>query len=248
MRAASPSPASGNLPPTGGYRTRHLNKTPVLDNVPEKNRGNVQPAHRPVIAVFLTLAHDACQPARWMVEPADTGVRRARERLEAALVSAQPVLSRIAERLCANAADARDLVQDTFERAARIGLPTELRNPSAWLATIMNNIFIDRCRARARRPNHESLVEQHANVTQLDPDPPEPAWSRITVDDIRAALAELEPSYREVYELHTFERWSYEQIAERLSIQRVTVGTRLNRARKKLREILVKRFGLEETP
>lgn len=183
-----------------------------------------------------------------MVEPADTGVRRARERLTAALVNAAPVLSRIAERLCANAADARDLVQDTFERATRIGLPPELRSPSAWLVTIMNNLFIDRCRARARRPTHEPLVEQHADVTQLDPDPPEPAWSRITVDDIREALATLDASYREVYELHTFERWSYEQIAERLSIQRVTVGTRLNRARKKLREVLVKRFGLEETP
>jgi RNA polymerase sigma-70 factor (ECF subfamily) len=182
-----------------------------------------------------------------MVEPADTGVRRARERLEAVLVAAEPVLSRIAERLCGNAADARDLVQDTFERAARLGLPEELRNPPAWLVTIMNNLFIDRCRARARRPTHEPLVEQHANVTQIDPDPPEPAWSRITVDDIRAALAELDPAYREVYELHTFERWSYEQIAERLAIQRVTVGTRLNRARKKLREVLVRRFGLEET-
>jgi len=34
------------------------------------------------------------------------------------------------------------------------------------------------------------------------------------------------------------------KIAERLSIQRITVGTRLNRARKKLREVLVKRFDL----
>jgi RNA polymerase sigma-70 factor, ECF subfamily len=183
-----------------------------------------------------------------MVEPADTGVRRARERLEAALVDAEPVLSRIAERMCAHAADARDLVQDTFERATRLGLPLDVRNPSGWLVTIMHNLFIDRCRARARRPNHESLVDQHANVTQIDPDPPEPAWSRITVDDVRMALTEIEPAYSEVYELHTFQRWSYEKIAERLSIQRVTVGTRLNRARKKLREVLVRRFGLEETP
>jgi RNA polymerase sigma-70 factor (ECF subfamily) len=182
-----------------------------------------------------------------MVEPADTGVRQARERLGAALVDAEPVLTRISERMCANAADARDLVQDTFERATRLGLPPEVRNPAGWLVTIMHNLFIDRCRARARRPGHEPLVEQHANVTQLDPDPPEPRWSLITVDDIRAALAELEPAYREVYELHTFQRWPYEKIAEQLAIQRVTVGTRLNRARKKLREVLVRRFGLEET-
>jgi RNA polymerase sigma-70 factor, ECF subfamily len=183
-----------------------------------------------------------------MVEPADTGVRRARGRLEAALVDAEPVLSRIAERMCANAADARDLVQDALERATRLGLPPDVRNPSGWLVTIMHNLFIDRCRACARRPNHEPLVEQHADVTQIDPDPPEPAWSLITVDDIRAALAELEPAYRQVYELHTFERWSYEKIAGHLAIQRVTVGTRLHRARKKLREVLARRFGLEVNP
>ncbi len=166
----------------------------------------------------------------------------------AALADAEPVLSRIAGRMCANAADARDLVQDTFERATRLGLPPDIRNPSGWLVTIMHNLFIDRCRARARRPNHEPLADQHANVTQLDPDPPEPAWSRITVDDVRAALAKIEPAYREVYELHTFQGWSYEKIAERFGIQRVTVGTRLNRARKKLREILAADFGLEENP
>jgi RNA polymerase sigma-70 factor (ECF subfamily) len=182
-----------------------------------------------------------------MVEPADTGVRQARERLGAAFVDAEPVLTRIAERMCASAADARDLVQDTFERAMRLGLPPDVRNPTGWFATIMHNLFIDRCRVRARRPNHEPLVEQHANVTQIDPDPPEPPWSLITVDDIRAALVEIEPAYSEVYKLHTFERWSYEKIAERLSIKRITVGTRLNRARKKLREVLVRRFGLEET-
>jgi RNA polymerase sigma-70 factor (ECF subfamily) len=213
---------------------------------PKIFRGKVEPIHRPVIAVFLTLARDACQPARWMVEPADTGVRRARESLAATLADAEPVLTRIAERLCANAADASDLIQDTFERVTRNGLPPDVRNPIGWLATSMHNLFIDRCRAAARRPNHESLADRHADITQLEPDPPEPAWSRITVDDVRKALAEIDASYSTVYVLHTFEHRSYEEIAERLSIQRVTVGTRLNRARKKLREVLVKRFGLEQ--
>lgn len=162
-------------------------------------------------------------------------------------MDAEPILSRIAERLCANAADARDLVQDTFERATRLGLPHDVRNPSAWLATTMHNLFIDKCRAAARRPNHEPLVEEsHGDIVQIEPDPPEPPWSRITVDDVRAALGELDAVYSEVYALYNFDHWSYEQIADRLSIKRVTVGTRLNRARMKLREVLVKRFGLDE--
>ncbi len=71
---------------------------------------------------------------------------------------------------------------------------------------------------------------------------------RATIEDVRAALDQLDPTFAQVYKLHTFDRLSYEEIASRLRIERVTVGTRLNRARKKLRDVLVQRLGLEETP
>ena len=64
---------------------------------------------------------------------------------------------------------------------------------------------------------------------------------RPSTNDLRAALAELDPTYREVYSLHAFEHLSDEQIAERLSIQQVIVGPLIGRARKKLREALARR-------
>lgn len=160
-------------------------------------------------------------------------------RLAAAVLEAGPALARLAARLCANHADASDLVQDTFERAARQGLPDDVRNPRAWLTTILRNLFVDRCRAAGRRPALEPLGELAAPATE--PAPTEPPWARLGLDDIRAAAAELEPTYREVFFLHVFEHWSYERVAARLSIQRVTVGTRLTRARRKLRDLLVAR-------
>lgn len=166
-------------------------------------------------------------------------------RLETVLAEAEPELRRLAERLCGSRVNAHDLLQDTFERTLRQGIPPEIHSPPAWLATIMHNLFIDRCRAAARQPHHESLAVEHSNMTEFEPDAPEPAWSQITVDDIRDALQALEPVYRDVYKLHTFEHLSYAQIAQQLSIQRITVGTRLSRARNKLREVLAKRFGLE---
>jgi RNA polymerase sigma-70 factor (ECF subfamily) len=183
-----------------------------------------------------------------MVEPVAVLERELPEFTATALVDAEPALRRLAERLCADSADARDLIQDTFERAMRQGISPEVRCACAWLTTIMHNLFIDRCRAAARHPTHEALEDRHGNVTQLEPEAPEPAWTRITVQDIRDALGEIDQVYSDVYRLHTFEHLSYEQIAQQLSIQRVTVGTRLNRARKKLREVLVKRFGLEDKP
>jgi len=165
--------------------------------------------------------------------------------LEAALVEAEPALRRLAERLCEDRVEARDLLQDTFERAVRQGISPDIRNTGAWLCTIMHNLFMDRCRAAARQPNHEVLEDKHSNVTQFEPDAPEPVWTKITVQDIHDALEQIEQVYRDVFRLHTFEHLSYEQIAHQLSIQRITVSTRLNRARKRLREVLVKRFGLK---
>jgi RNA polymerase sigma-70 factor, ECF subfamily len=164
----------------------------------------------------------------------------AHSRLSAALADAEPTLARLASRLCANRADACDLVQDTFERAARQGLPADVRNPRAWLITILRNLFVDRCRAAGRRPTLEPLGELAADAAEP---PAEPPWRRLGLADVRAAVAELEPAYREVFVLFEFEHWSYERLAARLSIERVTVGTRLTRARRKLRGLLAARLS-----
>lgn len=114
-----------------------------------------------------------------------------------------------------------------------------------WTAT--DSLELAMLDAAPRQPNPKALEDRHGDIAQQS-DLSDPVWSRITVQDIRDALEVIEQPYRDVFALHTFEHLSYEQIAERLSIQRITVGTRLNRARKKLREVLVKRFGLKDEP
>ena len=52
-------------------------------------------------------------------------------------------------------------------------------------------------------------------------------------------MERLEPEFREVFVLHAFERRSYRDIAAALGIPQNTVGTRLLRARRKLRVLLV---------
>jgi len=161
------------------------------------------------------------------------------EAIRATLRENQPFLRALALRLCRNAEEAGDLVQDTCERALRhvhSGLPDA---PRAWLATIMHNLFIDRCRARIRQPARESM--EAALAAPALPQEPEPSWSRLTVEDVRDALAQLDPEFREVYRMQAFERRSYSDIAAALGIEPATVGTRLHRARKKLREILMQR-------
>ena len=149
----------------------------------------------------------------------------------------EPFLRARAKLLCRNDADADDLVQETFLRAIQRQIPPP-PNTGAWLIAILNNLWIDRCRTKARHP---SPVAEAVVTTPLDP-PRAPDWSSLTIEDVRDALGALAPLLREVYTLHAIDGRSYTEIASLLSIPRVTVGTRLHRARAQLRAILVKRI------
>ena len=167
--------------------------------------------------------------------------------LRAILARALPVLTPIAQRLCAHRSDADDLVQDTLETAMIRGLPAELKNPLGWLVTTMHHRFIDRCRRDRRAPIHEPLGADHERVAPNASEPPrgwpddEPAWSGLELADLQRALAEVGAPFREVYERHSFGGQSYGQIAASLHISTVTVGTRLSRVRLQLRKALIAR-------
>ncbi|HZI14667.1 MAG TPA: sigma-70 family RNA polymerase sigma factor, partial [Myxococcus sp.] len=55
----------------------------------------------------------------------------------------------------------------------------------------------------------------------------------------REALEKIPEDFRTVYRLHSLEGRSYQEIAEQLGIPKATVGTRLIRARRRLKEILM---------
>jgi RNA polymerase sigma-70 factor (ECF subfamily) len=142
----------------------------------------------------------------------------------------------LALRLCGNPADASDLLQDTFERALRsfAQLPPTA-NQRAWAAAILHNRFIDCCRRRKRTPIHEPMEDMH--VPAVEEPAPQP-WLDITAEQVRDALTQIGDEFRVVYELATSQNRSYKEIAAELRLPPATVGTRLIRARRKLRRIL----------
>ena len=149
----------------------------------------------------------------------------------------EPVLFARAMRLARSHSDAWDLVQDTYERALRgqssFQPGTNLR---LWLMTIMYNLFLDKCRRQTREPRVVGVDE--GDIPNPDTYVPEP-WESITTEQVHAAVADLEGPFREVYELRLINNCSYDEIADRLTIPRSTVGTRLLRARQKLRDRLL---------
>ncbi|WP_240486511.1 RNA polymerase sigma factor [Hyalangium minutum] len=152
----------------------------------------------------------------------------------------ESVLQATALRLCGNPTDARDLVQDTLERGlknlSRYKPGTDGR---AWLLTILHHIFIDRCRSRTRERRADVSAEDvEEKVAAPEPDA-QPAWAAISPEQLREALDKIPEEFRLVYQLHSLEGRSYIEIAERLGIPKATVGTRLIRARRRLKELLM---------
>jgi RNA polymerase sigma-70 factor (ECF subfamily) len=106
-----------------------------------------------------------------------------------------------------------------------------------WLLTIMQNLHIDRCRAAARR----RFVPLSDDVVVFTPEdvPSEPGWKEAHADAIKHCLDRLDERLREAYVLHAEQRLPLAGVATRLGVSTSTVGTRVFRARRKLRQWLM---------
>ncbi|HLL85365.1 MAG TPA: RNA polymerase sigma factor, partial [Longimicrobium sp.] len=112
------------------------------------------------------------------------------------------MLYRKALQLCGSQSDARDLVQETFERGLRSYDRYKPQGTGvSWLMTILRNLVIDRCRSRVREPRvMDSPEELEAQLAVPEPEAG-PAWSTITPEQVREALGKLNEDFRVAYEL-----------------------------------------------
>jgi RNA polymerase sigma-70 factor (ECF subfamily) len=144
-----------------------------------------------------------------------------------------------ARQLTRDADSACDLLQDAFERALRSEREMPPESLAGWIFTVMRNLFIDssrreRCLSRGLRALHASPVE---TTTELDETLPQSFG--ITSEDLALALAQLEAPFRDVFELSS-RNLSLSEVAAVLGIRTATGGTRLFRARRKLRVLLAR--------
>jgi RNA polymerase sigma-70 factor, ECF subfamily len=140
----------------------------------------------------------------------------------------------MATRLCRSNCDPNDLVQDVLERAIKHSDSIPADDPRPWLVRVMRNLFIDRVRKVARTPRHDAIDDR---VVAMPVPVTMTWWQQLEPADIRARLAELPDELRVTFELFAFDSLSYEQIATRLEISKNTVGTRVLRARRRLRAL-----------
>src|SRR5690349_21934904 len=154
-----------------------------------------------------------------------------------------------AMRMTHNAADAEDLVQETFLRGYR-GYPRfeEGTNLRAWLYRILTNTYINTYRAKQRRPQESDLGEVEdlylyrrlggLEASERGRSAEDELMDFVTDAEVKAALDELPEQFRVAVLLADVEGFSYKEIAEILDIPIGTVMSRLHRGRKGLQKLL----------
>jgi RNA polymerase sigma-70 factor (ECF subfamily) len=148
-------------------------------------------------------------------------------------------LLKTANRIARPLLDAEDVVQETYLRAWKHFDSFEAgTNCRAWLFRIMFNVIKARSGAAAKRleiPVEDEIEteSQPGNIVFFDP------LKRIEGREVLEAATRLSPDHREVLWLVVVEEFSYREAAEILDTPVGTVMSRLHRARRELRKLLI---------
>jgi RNA polymerase sigma-70 factor (ECF subfamily) len=151
-------------------------------------------------------------------------------------------------RMCGDARDAEDLVQDTFLNVFKylnnFRFETKFKN---WLYRVATSTCIKKRRRSKFAPEHEISLDdfipaESEHVAQQAPD-----WARLPLDQLlneelavqlKQAILSLPEKYRLVVVLRDLEGFSTAETAQILNLQPSNVKVRLHRARLFLRDKL----------
>lgn len=166
-----------------------------------------------------------------------------REALDELARQCRPKAFGFALQLLRNREDALDVTQDAlvsfFDHLDRFD---ESRQVDPWLLSIVRNQAYDFLRRRKVRAA-ESLEDLLERGAPLPVGQRPAALDRVEHDELRArlwkALGALSAEHREILVLRDYQDLSYLEIAEVLGIPKGTVMSRLHRARRALRELLI---------
>jgi RNA polymerase sigma-70 factor (ECF subfamily) len=142
--------------------------------------------------------------------------------------------------------DAENVMQECFLKIFdNMNKLNEQKKFIAWIKSIAVNKSIDFMRKRnAKIDKDEAKIALNEEIGEI-----EKIREDVVVEKICKAIQKLPGGYRTIISLHLFEDYSFEEIAELLKIQPVSVRTQYSRGRKRVIEMLnekTKNYGHTE--
>lgn len=155
----------------------------------------------------------------------------------------QDVVYNVAYRIMGEPQSAEDAAQEAFISAYKALNRFRGGNFKAWLLRIVTNACYDELRRRKRRPQSslDEMTDDNESFAFLrsPEEGPEGAQQRLElVQVIERCLQNLPDNQRITAVLCDVEGYDYNEIAEITSVSLGTVKSRMNRARRKLRDCL----------
>ncbi|ARK22148.1 RNA polymerase sigma factor [Sporosarcina sp. P26b] len=149
-------------------------------------------------------------------------------------------------KLTRNKEEAEDLMQDVWVKVVRYsGEMSEVNRMKAWLTTICMNTFRDRYRKNVRHSQYVMNQPDTLDVPILDLVPsnsktPAELMEQSDISElVQQKIGELDGIYRKTIEYFYVNQYSLVEIAGLMSVSIGTVKSRLFRAKKYLKELLV---------
>ncbi|MHC4958409.1 MAG: RNA polymerase sigma factor [Planctomycetota bacterium] len=142
----------------------------------------------------------------------------------------------LARLLTGDADAAEDVGQEVFLRFLRRPGAFDPRRPfKAWIMTVTRNLCHDRYRRESARTKYQRIATEERHYgPRAAPLPAEEATLREGQAELRVAIAELAPHFKEAYVLCAVRGMSYDEAAGICGCPAKTLSTRLARARKQL--------------
>jgi RNA polymerase sigma-70 factor (ECF subfamily) len=161
----------------------------------------------------------------------------------------------VAFRLSGNRQEGEDLAQETFIKAWK-AMPNFRGEASlgTWLVTIVTNLWRDRMRKHTLsvdsldEPVQYESGEMYSQIADQGPGPEVLYESKELKDQLARFIQELKPEFRAVLVLRDIQGYSYEEIAAMTASSLGTVKSRINRARKYLRDRLLSQREQSDQP
>lgn len=143
--------------------------------------------------------------------------------------------------------EAKDMLHDGFLKMFdKIEQVDSANKFEGWIKRLFTNHCIDHLRSAYKKYikyepdfNENISEDQKEDDATLDIYDPE----QFNTADLMNALNQLKPDYRVIINMYAIERFTHPEIAEKLGISHSTSRSKLLRARKSLKSILIKGKG-----